>query len=274
MHVIVFANSRASWQVRAAQAFGQGLRVHGIEPELAEPCARACDLAVVWSHRHHRIHEMQRAHGGDYLVMEAGYVGDRLQWVSLGYNGLNGRADFCNQGAPGDRWQRHHAHRMKPWRALSGDGYGLIMGQVPGDEGVREVDLAAFYAQAAADIRALGYLPLFRPHPKAPETQARGVGTLHNHTLADALGGAEFVVAWNSNSAVDAVLAGVPAVVMDRGSMAWPVAGHSLCALPPQPEREQWAHELAYAQWTHAEMASGEAWAHLKQRCEANHAVA
>ena len=28
-------------------------------------------------------------------------------WLSHGWNGLNGRADFCNENSPNDRWNKH-----------------------------------------------------------------------------------------------------------------------------------------------------------------------
>jgi hypothetical protein len=69
-------------------------------------------------------------------------------------------------------------------------------------------------------------------------------------------------VTFNSNSAVDAVLAGVPAYVEDEGGMAFDVASHTVGEIH-RPDRAQWAHDLAYCQWTVDEMASGATWEHL-----------
>jgi hypothetical protein len=73
------------------------------------------------------------------------------------------------------------------------------------------------------------------------------------------------VVTFNSNSAVESVIAGIPSFVDDHGSMAFEVSNRNLIYLddPKTPEREQWAYNLAYCQWTHEEMRSGETWAHL-----------
>jgi hypothetical protein len=78
--------------------------------------------------------------------------------------------------------------------------------------------------------------------------------------LAEALAGAAFAVTWNSNSGVDAAMAGVPVVAMDEGSMAWPVAAHDLGAVPRLPERRPWAAQLAWCQWRPEEIADGTAW--------------
>jgi hypothetical protein len=52
---------------------------------------------------------------------------------------------------------------------------------------------------------------------------------------------------------------------MDPGSMAWDVTEHDLSRIefPIKPDRDQWAANLAYTQWTMDEMARGWAWAHL-----------
>ena len=99
------------------------------------------DLAVFWGHRQQVIIEHQRKIGGDYLVCERGYVGDRFYWTSLGFNGLNGRADFVNEGVPGDRWERYYADQLQPLR--SGGDYALLIGQVPGDAALAGYGLGA-----------------------------------------------------------------------------------------------------------------------------------
>jgi hypothetical protein len=81
--------------------------------------------------------------------------------------------------------------------------------------------------------------------------------------LSDDLKAARFVVTWNSNTAVEAILSGIPAVARDEGSMAWDVAGHSL-SVPPRINRMAWAHALAWKQWGKAEMMSGYCWEHVR----------
>lgn len=55
-------------------------------------------------------------------------------------------------------------------------------------------------------------------------------------------------------------------------AMAWPVTAHSLLEPLVMPEREWWAHDLAWTQWSLAELASGEAWAALVAVREPVHA--
>jgi hypothetical protein len=269
MDVVVYHRGQP-WAAPRLELFTNGLIRHGIEPEVRSADNwRASDLAVVWGHRDKALHEIQRAHGGRYLVLERAYIGDiheRRRWTSSGYDGLNGRADFCNENSPPDRWEKYFSDVIKPWK--TGGDYTLVMGQVPGDSSLQGVDIDGWYEEAAANLKAEWSKPVrFRPHPVAVERNQ--VGEVHGTTLdagslANALDGAACVATWNSNTGVDAVLAGVPVIACDRGSMAWSVSArdYSHCA---RPEREQWAANLAYCQWLEEEIASGETWEHLRK---------
>jgi hypothetical protein len=101
---------------------------------------------------------------------------------------------------------------------------------------------------------------LFRPHPRAVD---RGMVQSPRHTersvepdLLKAMDAAHVVITYNSNSAVDAVIAGVPAITMDLGAMSYPVTGHSIDQRI-MPDREEWAAKLAWKQWREEEISSG-----------------
>lgn len=75
------------------------------------------------------------------------------------------------------------------------------------------------------------------------------------------------VVTWASNAAVEAILAGIPAIVLGESAAA-PMAGDGLDQIdaPPTPAgREEWAAGLAASQWTLEEIATGKAWADLHE---------
>ncbi len=266
MDIVIYRGAQ-SWAAPLLEAFAEGLIAHGIEPEIRTVGDwRVCDLAVIWAHRADVMFKAQRDAGRHYLVMERGYIGDieaRRAWTSLGLDGLNGRAVFPKPD-DGHRWEKNFVGAMKPWRD-DGD-YALLMGQVPGDASIAHVDINKWYAEAAASLAADWHRPvMFRPHPVAVQrNQVDDVyGTIRLTTsLESALEGAAVVATFNSNSGVDAVLAGVPTIAMDRGSMAWDVAAHDWdhCA---KPDRTKWAAQLAFSQWTRDEIASGVAWQHL-----------
>jgi len=240
--------------MRWGKAFAAGLRRHGFEMREGRP-----DLLVMWSVRQQYMIANQIALGGDVCILECGYIGNRLEWASASLGGgLNGRGRF---GPPMDNGERFEniCGGMKPWKDPG--GYALICGQVPGDMSVVGVDLAAVYQDVAAQCRDIGFEPVFRPHPICG-MDLPGVDVLEGD-LAAALAGAAFVVSWNSNSGVDAALACVPVVALDRGSMAWEIASHSVTS-PWLPNRREWARALAWKQWTIEEMESGQTWDVLK----------
>lgn len=260
---IVARNRRGTALGEWGMAFGDGLKRHGWDVEYSLTW-RASDLYVQWGVR--RRHELaaQRETGGDICIVERGYLPDRFHWCSVGFGGgLNGRAEFRGTSTDPARLHKHYPGILKPWRET--DGYALIMGQVPGDMSLQPIGgrLDAWYVLAAAELRQAGWDVRYRPHPSAL-ARGRGRGpkgiTVTEGTLDEALAGAGVVVTYNSNSAVDAVLAGVPAITMDEGSMAWPVTTHDLAAVPVRPDREAWAARLAWCQWSLEEMRSGECW--------------
>jgi hypothetical protein len=265
---IVIANERAEHQQSFGGAFAKGLQRHGWNVSVRTE-AEKCDLLVIWGARRSDRIRHQLGVGGEICVLERGYVGDRFIWTSVSFGGgLNGRGVFRGALTDPSRWERHFAHLMQPWRTPS-DGYALIMEQVPGDTAVMRVDLPRFYGEARAAFEPKMPVRL-RPHPNVHPTHgARAIGAARA-SLAQDLAGARVAITWNSNSAVDAVLAGVPTIAMDRGSMAWGVTGHAL-AMPPMPDRSAWAHALAWKQWTRDELESGACWEHVgaSEACDA-----
>lgn len=237
-----------------ARAFGDGLLRHGLK----ETSHVACDLLVLWGTRRQREIDAQKARGGKVVVLERGYLGDRYSWTSISFGGgLNGRGNFTGPFHDGSRWEKHFAHLMKPWRTGE-DGYALILEQVPGDMSVRGVNLRDFYSRARDAFTPLINTKV-RPHPRTTPLKNAEAHQSGLRSLVADLEGARLAVTWNSNSGVDAVLAGVPTIAMDEGSMAWDVTGHKL-KMPPAPDREKWAHALAWKQYSVKEMASGFAW--------------
>jgi hypothetical protein len=263
MRIHVYVRGKSS--VRAAtdqhlKDFASGLRRHGLEPRiLNRHNPEPCDVSVTWGVKNAAAAQSGRRH----LVLERGYVGNRFHWTSVGWDGLNGRADFCNAHCSDDRWRKHFAGVMKPWRAKP-DGYVLIMGQVPHDASLRGLDIERWYRDAVCKLSRTGIPVRFRTHPQALRIAAVAHLELSG-TLEAAIEGASWVVTYNSNSAIDAILHGVPAVACDVGSMAWPVTGRKVDEAPMRPDRRQWAANLAYAQWSPDELRNGEAWDHIKE---------
>lgn len=251
---IIKTDERLTHQIYWGREFGAGLRKHGWEVAILDRNSGReipkCDLLVLWGIRNQDAIKRQKGRGDEVCILERGYIGDRFAWSSVSFGGgLNGRGIYHGPLDDPSRWQKHFSHLMKPWTD-NATGYALIMGQVPGDTAVKNVDLPRFYRQAADALTAKWMQTRFRDHPR-----------FHNKPkpIANDLAGAKCVVTWNSNSGVDAVLAGVPTITMDIGAMAWDVTGHEF-AMPPKPDRTAWANAIAWKQWTLEEMKSGYCW--------------
>lgn len=178
--------------------------------------------------------------------MERGYLGDRFAWTSLAWNGLNNRGQVHVPDDGGDRFLKHY--QLQP-ENHAGE-YALIIGQVPGDAALGGRNLVPWYEEQAS--RDWGMPVKFRPHPMAARRgmvrPVRGAQTIKGE-LSDALAGAAVVVTFNSNVGVDAVVAGKYVTSADQGSMIWGMS-----------DREQWAHRLAWRQWSLDELRDGAAW--------------
>lgn len=258
MDLDIAVRDGAMHQEAFAARFARGCARHGITARRISAQQPAAHHVVCWGWS---VGEYYRQKGHDVLVAERGYIGDRFKWTSLGWNGLNGRAAFPEPPDDGARWRAHFEPLIAPWR--EGGDYILMMGQVPGDMAIRGVNLDRWYLDTARDLARHGLPVRFRPHPMALErrmvSDIAGAPILDG-PLVGALTGAAWVVTYNSNSAVDAVLAGVPAVSCDLGSMAWDITGHDVLKPPPKPYRGEWASRMAWTQWTDDEIESGRAW--------------
>lgn len=247
------------------EAIAHGLRRCGVEvlPFEGSPDDTA-DFCVAWGMR--KAERCQKAgYKGPMLIVERGYIGNRMEWTSLGWDGLNGHARH-NEVWDTHRFKRNFSHLLKPWQTGKRGGYALIMGQVIGDMSLSNVDILPWYSDIAVKLWNEGWDVKFRPHP---ESDRRGhdrpklpFAQVVEGSLGEALSGAGLVVAWNSNSLVDAVLAGVPIYAGDRGSMVFELSSRDF--RPIYPDREAVLNHIACVQWSLTELSTGKAWEVVK----------
>ncbi|MDF1565358.1 MAG: hypothetical protein P1V51_20135 [Deltaproteobacteria bacterium] len=275
--VLIYDHGSRSISSAIAQAWKSALDARGIaaafrNPSVYGPGNYEKALATVChgmaGHNPELIAD-QLANDGIPIVVEMGYVkrGETVKdhWA-VGVGGINAKAHYRNRLAPGDRWEALGV-TLAEWRK-EGE-HVLVCGQVPGDVNLGGIDAHRWARETMDELRKLTDRKIvFRPHPLDPSNVETKVGasfdTISYAPLEEDLAGAWCVVGYTSNSMVDAIIAGVPAISLGE-SMASPVAGGSLAAVenPPMPDRQQWAHELAYAQWTVAEIFAGLPWEHL-----------
>lgn len=248
------------------EAVKAGLERHGISVEFHQyDTPAACDFAVIWGCKQPSV----IGKAPHVLVMERGHVGERMKYSSCGWDGLGRRGRYPKASDGGKRWDILWGNLMQPWTEKGAEAYALLIGQVPGDaslygltEGFQE-----WAKTTTLYLLSKGYCVRYRPHPLVRRSGLHfcppHASLSYSDLIQDDLKGAALCVTYNSTSGVEAVLAGVPTVTMDEGAMAWPVASHSIAEPIVRPDREKWAHDLAWSQWSLEEIRSGEAWSHL-----------
>jgi hypothetical protein len=253
---IIVASAASPHQNMWGESMREGLVRHGWLATIeAEP--RPTDLLVLWGTRRELAIQRQKLKG-EVCILERGYVSDRFKWTSISLGGgLNGHGVFRGPFDDPSRWDDNFKDLMKPW--IDRDGYILIMGQVPTDMSLRGLNPHELWFGVAESFKTQGYNVVFRPHPLAQNVHVQGVRSLSPGPLSEALDGAKCVVTINSNSGVDAVLAGIPTISLDRRSMAWDVTEHTP-RIPDPVDRSNWAAALAWKQWRDFEISSGLAW--------------
>lgn len=213
---------------------------------------------VCWGWRK-QVAQLLRLQKKEVLVLELGYIGDRRKYISLGWNGLNGYAEFPEYQCDGGDRFRAHGGVLKPWKT-DGD-YILILGQVKGDASLQGKDIMPWYLNTAKKASELYGLPVYyRPHPES--VRRRGYEELEGYktlsgSLEDAIDGALFTIAYNSNSCLDSILAGVPCYAADKGTVAYELCMKDLSEII-RPYRESIVYNIAWKQWSLDELKSGE----------------
>ena len=258
MQIGIFTRGKDSHSHKYEEAFAKGLTTHNITPTWYSSGDKPLDidLAVVWGVNNQGLIQHLEKYDIDYLVLERGYIGDRKKFTSCGFNGLNGWADFQLEYV--DDKRLHHVEQfLKPIRKEEGD-YILVMGQVSGDASVRYIGWNGWLQKTFDRLKKSTDKPIYyRVHPLDHSPFIPTGMDVLGGKLDAAIQGAAHVVTLNSNSGVDALLAGVPVISDDEGSMIW--SANPL-------NRKEWLEEMSYCQWTIEEMASGETWQHLGRK--------
>lgn len=290
--------------------FAKGVLEAGDDSFVQEELAyKDCDVAVIFGAvRRDKVHKRDlhnlkadiiNKHQKDnsLLVFDNPVIGRKLTnvndsnpYLRIGINSfMNDEGIFNNLNSPSDRWEKIKQQLnidVKPWRE---DGeHILIMLQkfndasLRGDERTRPENHVIWARTMAQQIRLVSERPvIFRPHPEdrssSNYTKIQKIANEYNCTLdtsntdvVNSLKNCWACVTFSSGSAVDALLEGVPTVVSDSGSMAYPICDHSCLNIEniSMNDRTQWLYDLSYTQWHINEMSLGLPWMHLKPKLE------
>lgn len=220
------------------------------------------------------------AHGCKQILEDYRASGRRAIYIDLGYFGRRKRSRYdgyhkmvLNGRHPTDYFQNklHSADRFKsfgipiqPWR--DGGDHILVVGMSAKAAIAEGLAPHSWERETIQRLRQLTKRPIvYRPKPNwADAKPIDGAAFEREQTLEEAFRGCHAVVARHSNVAVDALLAGVPAIC--PLGVASVLSGHDLTQIesPPMPGgREQWAADLAWTQWSVDEMRTGAAFRYL-----------
>jgi hypothetical protein len=211
---------------------------------------------------------------GRAVYVDLGYWGRREggRWTGYHKVAVNARHPTAYYRTP-----RHHAGRLarfnvaiKPLEVRARDAPILLCGM--GDKAARAEGYApeAWERWAINEIRRHTNRPiLYRPKPSwkqarplegcAYSPKTREIEVELRHCWA--------VVTHHSNAAVEAALAGVPVFCWYGVGADMGLRDLSRIESPHRPtydERAQWAADIAYTQWSVAEMKAGAPWLHLR----------
>jgi len=250
---------------QAVCAGGDGFEVRAVGDYQAPVGDVGCVFGVKGLSR--RLLDDHRSAGKHVLFFDKGHTRHKVGGVAMWRVSVDDTmplATFQRLRRPDDRARALELSLVPRW---FGD-YVLFAGSSQKHCDFHGLGDCTVYARGVIDeIRAHTKKPvIYRPKPSWRDAVPIA-GTAYSRpplTLADELERCFVLATHSSNAAVDAILAGVPAIVLGPG-IARPVASHSLAEIddprwPSIEDRGQWLADLAYCQWTVDEMASGEMW--------------
>lgn len=253
------------------QAFAKGIKVGGDTPQLRTDHSsdmKGYDAALFWGFTTEcqRLAENCKAAGIPWVFMDLGYFG-REKYFKVMVNDRHPTSYIMNRNLPNDRWQRFGIP-IQPW--ATGRRNILIAGMSHKAAWSYGVGFEAWEREVVDKLRTLtDRTIIYRPKPNSLHVAKPIPGAVFDKTtpLSALLASAYCVIAHNSNTCCEALLAGVPVFTRYGAARPLGLGEEELHRLenPLRPEgREQWAANLAYSQWTTREMASGECWRHIK----------
>lgn len=259
-------------------SFVEGLRAAGfvVDRSGAARDAKVGDVVVIWNRygQYDSVATQAEKQGAVVIVAENGFVGRDAsgnQFYQLAIGGHNG-SGYWAQGE-GDRLAKLGIAVAPSWQATSPSAHIVVRGQ----RGIGRPGVASppnWHENIAASLRKLsGRRVLVVPHP------GNGAVTDQRHT--EYLAGAHALVIWSSSVGVKALVMGVPVLAYSpywvcKQLFAQPLSVNDDLRTPHENAvRHAALRRMAWAQWSLAEIASGEPFVHLlsryaehKQQCQ------
>ena len=237
--------------------------------------------SVLWNGRmagNQAIWERNKAEGKPTIVLEVGGIVRGTTW-KVGLNGINRDAYFNDPNNDNSRASLLGLS-LKPW---STDGkYILICGQH--DKSLQWQNMprmSNWFLDTYDEIRKHTDRPIiFRPHPRCRlEHIERGLRHVTRQEPAHVIGTYDdfdmgfnnvfCTISYSSNPGIHSIIEGIPSFV-SPSSLAYDVANdidflHDI-ENPVRPDREQWANDYAWTEFTIEEISQGIPIKHLTSK--------
>lgn len=251
MDVVCLSGPRKH-QKRIAEAMGQGIRAAG-DNLVTGVKADAC-VAYGWKGRAN----YQRFPG--YAYADLGYW-NREAYYRFAVNDWSPER-YVRQGLPAMRFERLGL-RIKPWR--TGGREVVVAGSTAKACADHGIAYQAWERQVIAQLQDCGRPIAYRPKPNDLAAGPIAGAALDRRPVSEMLASAYAVVTHHSNTAVDALLAGIPVHCETGAAAVFSVPLDKIMDAPLLEGREQFLFDVAWLQWTLEEMRTGECWKHLRQ---------
>jgi len=166
----------------------------------------------------------------DIILLDRCYYGDTNQVARLGWLRPDGAQTFAtgySRPVPG----------IKNWR--NGGNRALVLADFGQDASNIVAEARGYYSEVRLRLHPSNH----KPH----------------ESLGDSVSWADAVIGTAGTALIQGILEGVPTTCLDPRHIARPVSSHVIGEVW-MPDRTDWLRDLAYAQWSHDEMKSGEAW--------------
>lgn len=242
-----------------ARAMAEGIRKCGDVAKLS-PCSLRkpdADVALMYGWKWRRMLQTYP----QYLYADLGYwVRETHYRICVGGWSPQG---YVKAGLPADRLESFGLH-PKPWNRR-GDNIVIAGSSAKSaiEHGLKPME---WEEKAAALLAPLGRPIVFRPKDTDKMKRPLSGAAYDEGPLSETLANAWAVVTHHSNTALDALLAGVPAHCETGAAAAFSVPMDSIGDPPLLEGREQFLADVAWLNWTLDEMRSGACWAHMKER--------
>jgi hypothetical protein len=232
------------------------------------------DAAVFWGYWEpcQLIERSCREAGIPFVYVDLAYWGREQNYYKAAVNARHPTTYLMLNPMPSDRWDALGV-KIQPWRRSEGSVLRPIVVAGMSGKGAWSWGFQGgqYEKWAIGELRRFSERPIiYRPKPNW--AQAKPItDTAFDRTspVGSLLNTAHCVVTHHSNVGSDAIVAGVPVFTRHGAAIHMGLPDNDLSRIeaPAYPDgREQWAANMAYTQWTLAEMSAGKCWGHLKQR--------